>query len=65
MRFAIQKDTRMVVGGISVNAKANGTIIESDERLDRLNPFFRLLDEENTVHTPQRKSVKRFSDISK
>lgn len=62
MRFSIQRDTRMVVGGISVNAKAKCTVIESDDRLDRLNPFFTLLDEEKPS---QKKAVKRFSDISK
>ena len=62
MRFSIQRDTRMVVGGISINAKAKGTVIESNDRLDRLNPFFTLLDEEKPS---SKKIVKRFSDISK
>ena len=61
MKFAIKKDTRIIVGGVSVNAKANVTTIESDERLDRLNPFFSLIEDEQ----PKKKTAKRFSDISK
>ena len=61
MKFAIKKDTRIIVGGVSVNAKANGTTIESDERLYRLNPFFSLIEDEQ----PKKKTAKRFSDISK
>ena len=61
MRFAIHNDTRIIVGGVSVNAKSGETVIESDERLDRLNPFFSLIDDEQ----PKKKTVKRFSDISK
>ena len=59
MRFRIRTDVRMIIGGISVNAKASGTIIESDERLDRLNPFFSLVED-----APKRPS-RKFSEINK
>lgn len=59
MKFRIHTDTRMIVGGVSVNARASGTIIESDERLDKLNPFFTLVEE------APKKQVKRFSEINK
>ena len=55
MRFAIHNDTRIIVGGVSVNAKSGETVIESDERLDRLNPFFSLIDDEQ----PKKKTVRR------
>ena len=59
MRFRIRTDVRMIIGGISVNAKSSGTIIESDERLDRLNPFFFLVED-----APKRPS-RKFSEINK
>ena len=55
MRFAIRNDTRIIVGGVSVNAKSGETVIESDERLDRLNPFFSLIEDEQ----PKKKTVRR------
>ena len=61
MRFAIRNDTRIIVGGVSVNAKSGETVIESDERRDRLNAFCSLIGDEQ----PKKKTTKRVSDIAK
>ena len=59
MKFRIVKDTRAIIGGISVNIKHGGTVLESDEHLDQMNSLFKALDEKNPkIPTP-------FSDINR
>ena len=55
----IIKDTRAIIGGISVNIKHGGTVLESDEHLDKMNSMFKEVDEKNP------KIAKRFSDINR
>ena len=59
MKFRIVKDTRAIIGGISVNIKHGGTVLESDDHLDKMNSMFKEVDEKNP------KIAKRFSDINR
>ena len=59
MKSRIVKDTRAIIGGISVNIKHGGTVLESDEHLDKMNSMFKEVDENKP------KIDKRFSDINK
>ena len=59
MNFRIIKDTRAIIGGISVNIKQGGTVLESDEHLDKMNSILKEVDEKKP------KIAKRFSDINR
>ena len=59
MKFRITKDTRAIIGGISVNIKHGGTVLESDEHLDKMNSMFK------EVYDNNPKIAKRFSDINR